>query len=63
MPWICEMVRGGFVPNWCARAAFERTSVSVAVLSVVVAGIAWGWASWVDLLEVGAMSPGATLGD
>lgn len=57
------MVRGGFVPNWCARAAFERTSVSVAVLSVVVAGIAWGWASWVDLLEVGAMSPGATLGD
>lgn len=71
------MVNGGFVPNWCARAALERTSVSGivevgveveerrasgAVWSVVGVGIAWGLGSGIGSSEVGAMSPGATLG-
>lgn len=71
VPWIWEIVNGGFVPNWWARAACERTSVSVVEFGVEVdvrrasrvvvgAGIAWGCGSGVGSLEVGAMSPGAT---
>lgn len=71
MPWIWETVRGGFAPNWCARAAFERTSVSVIEFGVEVevrrASAVWSMAAWalgsgVGSVEVGAMSPGATLG-
>jgi hypothetical protein len=74
VPWIWEMVKGGFVPNWCARAACESTSVSVVEFGVeaavrrasaiwfAAAGAAGGWGSGVASFEVGAISPGATLG-
>lgn len=61
------------MPNWWARAAFERTSISVVEFGVEVevrrasrvvvgAGIACGCGSGVGSLEFGAMSPGATGG-
>jgi hypothetical protein len=64
VPWIWEMVRGGFEPNWWAREAWESTAVSVAEVGVEIALSGEGWFGGVlgVLGEgVGAMSPGATL--
>lgn len=65
MPWIWEIVRGGFVPNWWAREACVRIAVSVSEVGVETS-LGWSdWGSWFWFGVLvgegeGAMSPGAT---
>ena len=59
VPWIWEMVSGGLVPNWWARAAWERTWVSVVEVGVEVSELG-GLVVPSGASPSGAMSPGAT---